>query len=129
MQANRPTASPAPNAVAEVFWVALKLGLTCFGGPIAQLGYFERTYVRQKRWLVLEEFTDLVALCQFLPGPNIVNVCAVWGSRVRGAPVALACLLLVPKLHDHPGFLVLAWIAAVSRKWRPTPIKGCSGVS
>lgn len=47
----------------------LKLGLTSFGGPIAHLGYFRREFVEQRRWLDDETFTDLVGLCQFLPGP------------------------------------------------------------
>jgi chromate transporter len=49
--------------------VFLKLGLTSFGGPIAHLGYFRREFVEQRRWLDDETFTDLVGLCQFLPGP------------------------------------------------------------
>ncbi|HXI47873.1 MAG TPA: chromate efflux transporter [Steroidobacteraceae bacterium] len=54
----------------EVFRVALKLGLTSFGGPIAHIGYFERTYVRQRRWLSAEQYGGIVALCQMLPGPT-----------------------------------------------------------
>ncbi|WP_090696050.1 chromate efflux transporter [Paraburkholderia phenazinium] len=53
----------------EVLAVFLKLGLTSFGGPIAHLGYFRREFVEQRRWLDDETFTDLVGLCQFLPGP------------------------------------------------------------
>ncbi|PPK44276.1 chromate transporter [Trinickia symbiotica] len=47
----------------------LKLGLTSFGGPIAHIGYFRREFVERRRWLDDETFTDLVGLCQFLPGP------------------------------------------------------------
>lgn len=53
----------------ETFLVALKLGLTSFGGPIAHIGYFREEYVRRRRWLDERSFADLVALCQFLPGP------------------------------------------------------------
>ena len=53
----------------EVFGVALKLGLTSFGGPIAHLGYFHEEYVRKRKWLDERSYVDLVALCQFLPGP------------------------------------------------------------
>ncbi|NIF77647.1 chromate efflux transporter [Paraburkholderia sp. Cy-641] len=53
----------------EVFTVFLKLGLTSFGGPIAHIGYFRREFVERRRWLDDETFTDLVGLCQFLPGP------------------------------------------------------------
>jgi chromate transporter len=49
--------------------------------------------VENKRWMTAKEFNDLLALCQFLPGPNIVNLCAVFGVRVRGIPGALACLV------------------------------------
>jgi len=45
----------------EVFWTALTLGLTSFGGPIAHLGYFEQTYVRRLHWLTSEEYVELVA--------------------------------------------------------------------
>ena len=53
----------------EVLAVALKLGLTSFGGPIAHLGYFHSEYVVRRRWLGERTYTDLVALCQVLPGP------------------------------------------------------------
>ena len=53
----------------EVFLVALRLGLTSFGGPIAHLGYFRDEYVVRRRWLDEKTYADLVALCQFLPGP------------------------------------------------------------
>jgi chromate transporter len=52
-----------------VLTVFLKLGLTCFGGAIAHLGYFRREFVERRHWLDDETFTDLVGLCQFLPGP------------------------------------------------------------
>jgi chromate transporter len=59
-------ASPRGGAL-EVFAVALGLGLTSFGGPIAHLGYFERTYVRRRRWLSADDYAGLVALCQMIP--------------------------------------------------------------
>lgn len=63
-----PTTSRAP-AVAEVFAAFLKLGLTAFGGPIAHLGYFRDEFVLRRKWLDDAGYADLVALCQFLPGP------------------------------------------------------------
>jgi chromate transporter len=66
------TTSPHAARVAaapEVLAVFLKLGLTSFGGPIAHIGYFRREFVERRRWLDDETFTDLVGLCQFLPGP------------------------------------------------------------
>ncbi len=53
----------------EVLRVFLKLGLSSFGGPIAHIGYFREEFVVRRRWLDDAVFTDLVALCQFLPGP------------------------------------------------------------
>src|SRR5437762_6885942 len=53
----------------EVFLVFLKLGLTCFGGPIAHIGYFREEFVVRRRWLDEQTYADLVALCKFLPGP------------------------------------------------------------
>lgn len=56
-------------ALLEVLGVSLKLGLTSFGGPIAHLGYFHNEYVKRRKWLDERSYADLVALCQFLPGP------------------------------------------------------------
>ena len=53
----------------EVLRVFLKLGLTSFGGPVAHLGYFRREFVVRRAWLDERAYADLVALCQFLPGP------------------------------------------------------------
>jgi chromate transporter len=75
---------------AEVFHVALKLGLTSFGGPIAHLGYFARTYVQERRWLSDAEYTSLVGLCQLLPGPTSSQVGFLVGYRRAGWPGALA---------------------------------------
>lgn len=59
---------------AEVFLTFLKLGLTSFGGPIAHLGYFREELVVRRRWLSDHAYGDLVALCQFLPGPTSSQV-------------------------------------------------------
>ncbi|MEH7276113.1 chromate transporter [Neobacillus vireti] len=53
----------------EILIVSTKLGLTSFGGPIAHLGYFHEEYVRRRKWLDEQGYANLVALCQFLPGP------------------------------------------------------------
>ncbi len=55
--------------VLEVFLVFLKLGCTSFGGPVAHLGYFRAEVVAKRRWLSEATFADIVALCQFMPGP------------------------------------------------------------
>lgn len=57
------------KSLLEILLVSTKLGLTSFGGPIAHLGYFHETYVRRRKWLDEKSYADLVALCQFLPGP------------------------------------------------------------
>jgi chromate transporter len=58
-----------PSRALEVLGVATRLGLTSFGGPVAHLGYFREEYVVRRRWLDEATYADLVALCQFLPGP------------------------------------------------------------
>lgn len=61
---------PAPKGnLHEVFVAFLRLGLTSFGGPIAHLGYYRNEFVIRRRWIDEEAYGDLVALCQFLPGP------------------------------------------------------------
>lgn len=55
--------------ISEVGSAFLKLGLTSFGGPVAHVGYFRREFVERRRWLDEEHFSQLLALCQFLPGP------------------------------------------------------------
>lgn len=57
------------RAVLEVLAVATRLGLTSFGGPVAHLGYYRSEYVLRRRWVDEQTYGDLVALCQFLPGP------------------------------------------------------------
>jgi len=64
-----PQSKQARGTAREVLFVYLKLGLTCFGGPIAHIGYFRDELVTRRRWLDEQAFADLVALCQFLPGP------------------------------------------------------------
>jgi len=73
-----------------VLWVALKLGLTSFGGPIAHLGYFERTYVRQRQWLSSEQYGGFISLCQLLPGPTSSQVGFLVGFHRAGWRGALA---------------------------------------
>lgn len=57
------------NSLLEILLVSTKLGLTSFGGPIAHLGYFHDEYIRKRKWMDEKSYADLVALCQFLPGP------------------------------------------------------------
>src|SRR5687767_7056095 len=57
------------GSLLEVLAASTKLGLTSFGGPIAHLGYFRDEYVTRRKWIDEQSYADLVALCQFLPGP------------------------------------------------------------
>ncbi|MEI7027243.1 chromate efflux transporter [Paenibacillus sp. y28] len=57
------------SKLVEVLIVSTKLGLTSFGGPAAHLGYFHQEYIRRRKWMDEQSYADLVALCQFLPGP------------------------------------------------------------
>jgi chromate transporter len=84
---------PKRGSALEVLAVALKLGLTSFGGPIAHLGYFRREYVERRKWLDTEAFADLVALCQLLPGPASSELGIAIGTRRAGHLGGLAAWL------------------------------------
>lgn len=73
-----------------VFKVFLRLGLTSFGGPVAHLGYFYAEFVSRRRWLSERSYADLVALCQFLPGPASSQVGIALGQSRAGFRGALA---------------------------------------
>lgn len=77
----------------EVLLVALRLGLTSFGGPIAHIGYFRDEYVTRRAWLTEDRFAELVVLCQFLPGPASSQLGMAIGMRRTGYPGALAAWL------------------------------------
>ncbi|MDQ0462671.1 chromate transporter [Caulobacter ginsengisoli] len=77
----------------EVFKVALTLGLTAFGGPIAHLGYYERTYVQRRQWVNAEDYAAILALTQILPGPASSQTGFLIGWKVGGWPGGLAAWL------------------------------------
>ena len=77
----------------EVLLVATRLGLTSFGGPIAHIGYFRDEYVVRRAWLAEQRFAELVALCQFLPGPSSSQLGMAIGMRRAGIFGALAAWL------------------------------------
>ena len=86
-----PISSPLAGTTAwQVFWVFLRLGLTSFGGPVAHLGYFRDEFVQRRQWLTERSYADLVALCQFLPGPASSQVGMALGLMRAGMPGALA---------------------------------------
>lgn len=84
--------SEAPGTF-QVFGVFLKLGSTSFGGPIAHLGYFREEFVVRRRWLDEKSYADLVALCQFLPGPASSQVGIALGILRAGISGGLTAWL------------------------------------
>jgi len=77
----------------EVFRIFLKLGLTSFGGPVAHLGYFRDEFVKRRRWFDEKSYADLLALCQFLPGPASSQVGIAIGISQAGLAGAAAAWL------------------------------------
>lgn len=114
----------------SVFLVFLRLGLTSFGGPIAHLGYFRDEFVVRRRWLSERSYADVVALCQFLPGPSSSQVGIALGLTRAGyggafaawlgftLPSAIALILFASLLLHQgdlsPGMLQGLKIAAVA---------------
>ena len=84
------TAGEQKTTVADVFLTFLRLGLTSFGGPIAHIGYFRDEFVVRRKWLDERAYADLVALCQFLPGPASSQVGIGVGMSRAGLPGAVA---------------------------------------
>lgn len=89
----RPGRSASDGRPGEVLAVALRLGLTSFGGAVAHFGYFRREYVERRRWLDEATFADLLALAQSLPGPASSQLGMAIGYRRAGIPGALAAWL------------------------------------
>ena len=77
-------------SVLAVFWIFLKLGCTSFGGPIAHFGYYRHEFVEKRKWLDDSAYADLVALCNFLPGPASSQVGMALGILKAGLPGGLA---------------------------------------
>ena len=92
-----------PPGVFTLFFAFAKMSLAGFGGVLA---FARRGIVEQHRWMTADEFNETFALCHFLPGPNIVNLSVVFGSRFRGViggvaaftglvgPPMLLCIIL-----------------------------------
>lgn len=100
-----------PRPIAEMFVVALGLGLTSFGGPAAHIGYFERAYVQKRQWLRADEFAALLALCQLVPGPASSQLGYLIGLRRAGWLGGLASWLG----FTLPSALIMAALAMVVR--------------
>jgi chromate transporter len=95
----------------EVLGVALRLGLTSFGGPIAHLGYFRREYVEHRHWVDEAAFADFVALSQLLPGPASSQVGILVGTRRAGIVGGIAAWLG----FTLPSAIVMVLFALVAR--------------
>jgi len=80
---------PPPPTLFGLFLAFLAPSVVAFGGALPMV---RRMLVEQRRWLTSGEFNELLAVCQFLPGPNIVNMTLVVGGRFRGVPGGLAAL-------------------------------------
>ncbi|WP_404328807.1 chromate transporter [Mesobacillus maritimus] len=105
----------------EILMVSTRLGLTSFGGPVAHLGYFHEEYIRRRKWMDEKSYADLVALCQFLPGPASSQVgigIGVMRAGVLGGivsfigftlPSVIILILFALLLHSF-GFSDAGWI-------------------
>lgn len=82
-----PVFPPTPPGLLELFMAFAKMSLAGFGGVLV---WARRGIVEQHRWMTADEFNETFALCHFLPGPNIVNLSVVFGSRFRGIPGGMA---------------------------------------
>ncbi|WP_257385622.1 chromate transporter, partial [Tahibacter caeni] len=85
--------APARGPASEVFRIFLRLGLSSFGGPLVHLGYFRSEFVERRQWLDDHAYADLVALCQFLPGPASSQVGIALGLQRAGWRGACAAWL------------------------------------
>ncbi|SDD90764.1 chromate efflux transporter [Paraburkholderia lycopersici] len=96
--------------VFEVLAVFLRLGMTSFGGPVAHIGYFRREFVERRRWLDDRAFTDLVGLCQFLPGPasSQAGFSIGWLRAGWAGGLAAWCGFTLPSVFLMLAFAVIA---------------------
>ena len=118
--ANAPSHVQSRDSPGDILLIFLKLGLTCFGGPIAHIGYFRQAFVERRRWLDDVSFADLVALCQFQPGTASSQVVFSLGLMRGGwlggmaasagftLPSAIAMLLFAYAARDMNGPLGLS---------------------
>ncbi len=102
----QPTVSARPG-LAAVFKAFLVIGLTTFGG--GRTAYFQDALVERRQWLTNDEFLEAVAVSQVLPGPNIGNLAAYLGQRLRGAVGALVAVLCLT-VPGGLALLVVAWL-------------------
>ena len=115
--ANPPPPEPADPGLGALFLGFFEVGILGFGGvlPLAR-----RMVVEQRRWMDGATFTDLLALCQFLPGGNIINFSVACGLRFRGIPGALACLT---GLLAAPTAVSIALVSVYERYQSVPPVR------
>lgn len=101
----------------KVMWHFFVLGLYSFGGPAAHIGYFQREFVQKKKWLDEQDFTQAVALCQFLPGPASSQLGMFIGYKQGGYLGALAAFVG----FTFPSFLLLTFLAMGSQLYSDAP--------
>jgi chromate transporter len=82
--------SPAVPTLLDLFAAFALISMYAFGGVLA---WSRRMLVEERKWMTAEEFNDAYALCQFLPGPNVVNLSVVFGRRIRGVLGSAAALI------------------------------------
>ncbi|MDV5167487.1 chromate efflux transporter [Photobacterium rosenbergii] len=97
----------------KVMWQFFLLGLYSFGGPAAHIGYFQREFVQNKKWLTDQDFTQAVALCQFLPGPASSQLGMFVGFKRAGYLGALAAFVG----FTFPSFLLLTFLAIGNQQY------------
>lgn len=108
----------------EILVISTRLGLTSFGGPIAHLGYFHEEYIRRRKWMDEKSYADLVALCQFLPGPASsqvgIGIGVMRGGVIGGIisflgftlPSVIALIIFASLLHTF-GIENAGWISGL----------------
>ena len=96
-----------------VFWQFLVLGLCSFGGPAAHIGYFQQAFVVKKKWLSGEDFTQAVALCQFLPGPASSQLGMYIGYKKAGYQGSIAAFIG----FTLPSFILLTFMAIANNQF------------
>ncbi|MFZ3580129.1 chromate efflux transporter [Virgibacillus sp. DJP39] len=112
------------HSLLEIAFASLKLGLTSFGGPVAHLGYFKEEYIDKRKWLDDKTYADIIALCQFLPGPASSQVGIAIGM-LRGGLLggiiswlgftipSVIILVLFASLYQSFSLEGAAWIASL----------------
>ena len=96
-----------------VFWQFLVLGLCSFGGPAAHIGYFQQAFVVKKKWLSDDDFTQAIALCQFLPGPASSQLGMYIGYKKAGYCGSIAAFIG----FTLPSFALLTFLAVANNQF------------